>query len=164
MSDDKELTSGGEEGESTRNPSRLRPSELRLLRRMSDRFPFTQEDRIRAVSSVNEAITGGKNHRTRLAGVRAMGEMERINLAEVGMIVEKPAAAAGLVANTINVTNNVAAVVQEAANDPAYLEWLESRRVDGDRNAGAVRWNRDKRSMADGSASQSSEPTPDAGS
>ncbi len=76
---------GGEEGGAPRNPDHLRPSELLLLRRLASRFPFTPEDRVRAVGTVNEAIIDGDNWRTKLGGVRAMAELERLNLAEVGM-------------------------------------------------------------------------------
>ncbi len=100
-----EEKSGGEVG-GTRNPSRLRPSELALLRRMADRFPFTPEDRIRAVTCVNDAIADtDAGWRTRLGGVKCMGELERINLTEVGAAISAASDAPQITNVSVNVSN-----------------------------------------------------------
>lgn len=82
--DDPESAGGQEGGAPSRNPDRLRPSELALLRRMMSRYPLTQEDRIKAVGRVNDIIaddTAGV--RAWLAAIKAMLGMEKINVAEL---------------------------------------------------------------------------------
>lgn len=155
---------GGEKGASSRNPSRLRSSELALLRRVSDRFPFTAEDRIRAVNCINDCVSDpDAGWRNRIAGVKTMAALERINLDEVGMAMDAAPTVAGLTVNQTTVVNQVAATIQAAQNDPAYLIWLESQRLAANRDAGAVRWTRQPESLADGPSPLDSQPTIDAG-
>lgn len=79
---------GGEEAGTTRNPNRLRPSELALIRRAANRIPFTDEDRLATATTVMEAMRSeDATWRTKLAAVRAFGELERVNLAELALAI-----------------------------------------------------------------------------
>lgn len=140
--DSPEIT-GGDEGGTHRNPNRLRPSELALLRRMSGRFPFTQEDRVRAVGRVNDVLASDDSGtRGWLGAVKAMVSMEKINLDEMAtliaaMKVDEP------LSNTVNVNVNTiqiqpSVVVQEALAKPEYLDYLEHRALGEDRDPGPV--------------------------
>lgn len=77
---------GEEGGAPSQDGNRLKLSELAVLRQMASRFPFTPEDRIRAVGFVNDAISSGKA-RLQVAGVKAMVAMENVSLKEVALLI-----------------------------------------------------------------------------
>jgi hypothetical protein len=89
MADEPEIAGGEEGGALSRNPNRLRPSELALLRRLR-RVPFTQDDCVRVATTVMQAIEDEEaNWRTRLGGVRAFTDLERLNIAEAALVIDK---------------------------------------------------------------------------
>lgn len=89
MADQPEKSGGEGEGPSSRNPDHLRRSELATLRQMASRFPFTAEDRIKAVGRVNDIVADDEaGHRAQIAAVRTMAELDRLSLAEVALLLQ----------------------------------------------------------------------------
>lgn len=121
--------SGGEMGGASHyNPNRLRPSELALLRRLR-RVPFTDEDCIKVATATMDAIENGKNHRTRLAGVKAFTSLESLNLKEAELAMDKSVAA--VVPVQVNVVN---VAVEELTDEQcAALYHLSKRMSDAER-------------------------------
>jgi hypothetical protein len=134
------------------NPNYLRVSEINLLRRVSNRVPFSAEDRICAANAVNDAIRS-KSFRRRMAGVKAFTNLEKVNLDEISVLISAKKtveAATGGKGGTSVVVN--VGIVQEALRSPKYLEYLQSRAVGADSDSGDVRQVSEPRPLENGSA------------
>ncbi len=149
---------GGEEGgtDESRNPDYLRVSEINLLRRYSNRVPFSQDDRKKIADAVNDAVRSN-SFRRRMAGVKAFIGLDKLNLGEVALLINanKKEQPIGAAAGTVQV--NVA-VVQEALRSPEYLEYLESRAMAADRDPGDVRQDGEPRALEAGPPSGGDQP------
>jgi len=147
------LNNGGSEGGSARNPDRLRPSELALLRRLR-RIPFTQEDCIKVATATMDAVESD-HPRTVIAGIKAFAELERLNLAEAALVIDKQVSPTVVnVSTNVNAGIQVNTAIQEAiAKEPEYLEWLESKRLAERGDTGPVRIDGEPTIRADQSPS-----------
>lgn len=76
---------GGEGGGHTsgRNSLRLRRSELAILRKHASRFPIVEGERQEAVDCVLDVMRTSKSRRTKLAAVKTLAELDKVNLAEL---------------------------------------------------------------------------------
>lgn len=126
----------------TRRGVLLSRLELAILRKNADLFPIGSVEREEAVQCVMEIIRTSKSRRHKIAAVRTLAVLQSVNLKELELSLKAGGSDQSEI--ILNVTNNTqvnttAAIVQQALNDPAYLEYLESRSLAEDRDASSIR-------------------------
>lgn len=125
----------------------LSRAELRLLARKADRYPIKDADRQRAVDVVMDVLDKADSPRHQLAAANTLVAFDKVNQAEVGLLIDLAKLEAPPVGPSVNVsvtnTNAVAvtaaATAQEAMRDPDYVAYLERRALEADRQPGPVR-------------------------
>jgi len=87
----------------------LRPSELAVLRRHADRYPIVAGERQEALDTVMHCIRNGKNSRVKLAAVKVLLAMDKLNIQEATAFLnaEQMAMLSKPQAGTTNIQINV---------------------------------------------------------
>ncbi len=84
--DDLSLKSGGDGGGAVEKVI-LRRSELEVLRRMADRYPINDNERMETVACVMDVIRTSKSRRTRISAVKALTSLDKVNLEEIKTVL-----------------------------------------------------------------------------
>jgi hypothetical protein len=85
IDDDLIVDSGGEAGGAPK--VLLKRSELATLRRMADRYPINSQERADTVAQVMDIVRNAKSKRLRIAAVKALTGLDKVNLDEVKTVI-----------------------------------------------------------------------------
>lgn len=83
MSDENDTIFDGGEAGGAVPKILLKRSELAVLRRLANRYPIGEQDRIDTVDCVVDIVRKAKSNRLKIAAVKALTGLDRLNLAEV---------------------------------------------------------------------------------